>query len=202
MKLYFRPGTCSLASHIILHEAGFSFKADKLDKATQQTADGEDFRQVNPKGYVPALRLDSGEVLTEGVVILQYLADQKPDSKLAPRAGTLERYRLMEWLNFVATEIHKTFSPLFRPNISPEMREAQINLLARRLDYVEQSLGAKAYLMGEDFTVADAYLFTVLNWCHNFKIDLGPWPKIQAYMERVAARPSVKAAKKAESPAK
>jgi len=202
MKLYYRPGTCSLAAHIILHEAGFTFEIDKLDKTTQRTASGEDFTAINPKGYVPALRLDDGQVLTEGVVILQYLADQKPESGLAPRAGTLERYRLMEWLNFVATEIHKTFSPLFRPNITPQLREGQLSLLARRLDYVERHLADKPYLMGEAFTVVDAYLFTVLNWCHNFDIDLGAWPKIKDYVARVAVRPSVRAAKKAESPTK
>jgi glutathione S-transferase len=202
MKLYYRPGTCSFAAHIILREAGLPFDLDKLDKTTQRTAGGEDFTAVNPKGYVPALRLDDGQVLTEGVVILQYLADQKPESGLAPRAGTLERYRLMEWLNFVATEIHKTFSPLFRPNITPQLREGQLNLLARRLDYVERHLADKPYLMGESFSVADAYLFTVLNWCHNFDIDLGQWPKIKDYVARIAVRPSVRAAKKAESPAK
>jgi len=202
MKLYYRPGTCSMAPHIILYEAGYAFEADKVDKATQRTASGEDFSQVNPKGYVPALRLDNGEVLTEGVVILQYLADQKPETALAPRAGTMERYRLMEWLNYVATEIHKTFSPLFRPTITPELREAQISLLAKRLELVERQLGDKSYLMGETFTIVDAYLLTVLNWCQSLKIDLSPWPKIRDYLTRIDNRPSVQAAKKAEAPAK
>lgn len=199
MKLYYMPGTCSLAPHIILHEAGFSFVADQVDRATLQTAAGEDYNKVNPKGYVPALRLDDGQVLTEGAVILQYLADQKPEYGLAPRLGTWERYRLMEWLNFVSTEIHKTFSPLFRPNITPELREAQVALLARRFDYLEQQLAEKPYLMGETFTVVDAYLFTVLVWCHRLNIDLTRWPKIRDYMARIASRPAVLAAMKAEA---
>lgn len=198
MKLYFVPGTCSLAPHIVLREAGFSFELDKMDPATRRTAGGEDYLQINPKGYVPALRLDNGQVLTEVGVVLQYLADQKPDTGLAPAAGTLERYRLMEWLSFVSSEIHKTFSPLFNPKITPEMREDRLNLLGRRLDVLAAGLGGKPYLMGEKFSIADAYLFTVLNWSHRLQVDLGKWPTLQNYMSRVSGRPSVLAAMKAE----
>jgi glutathione S-transferase len=198
MKLYFVPGTCSMSPHIVLREAGFSFELDKIDPATRRTAGGEDYLRVNPKGYVPALQLDDGQVLTEVGVILQYLADQKPETGLAPRTGTLERYRLMEWLSFVATELHKTLGPLFNPKITPEMKENRLTLLGRRLDFLAQSLGSKPFLLGDRFCVADAYLFTVLNWTRRFQIDLGKWPKIQDYLARVSSRPAVQAAMKAE----
>jgi len=198
MKLYFVPGACSLAPHIVLHEAGFTFELDKMDPATRRTASGEDYLRVNPKGYVPALRLDNGQVLTEVGVILQYLADQKPETGLAPAAGTLERYRLMEWLSFVSSELHKTFGPLFNPKATPEMREDRLNLLGRRLDVLAASLGSKPFLMGEKFSVADAYLFTVLNWSHRLQVDLGKWPTLQNYLNRVSSRSSVQAAMTAE----
>lgn len=198
MKLYFVPGTCSMAAHIVLREAGFAFESDRMDPATRRTAGGEDYLKVNPKGYVPALRLDDGQVLTEVGVILQYLADQKPETGLAPRPGTLERYRLMEWLSFVSSEIHKTFSPLFNPAIVPEMKEDRLNLLGRRLDFLATSLDGKPFLLGEKFCVADAYLFTVLNWSHRLRIDLDRWPNLRDYLVRVSSRPAVQAAMKTE----
>lgn len=198
MKLYFYPGACSMAPHIVLREAGFSFDLDKVDFATRKTGSGEDYGKINPKGYVPAVKLDDGQVFTEVGVIIQYLADQKPESGLAPKAGTMERYRLMEWLNFVATEIHKQFSPFFNPKTPPEWKENQINLLGRRFDYLESHFAAYPYLLGDQFTVADAYLFTVLNWTHLHKIDLGKWPKLKEYLARIAARPAVKETMKAE----
>jgi len=198
MKLYYYPGACSMAVHIVLREAGYDFDLDRVDLAAKTTAGGEDFNQVNPKGYVPALRMDDGQVLTEDAVILQYLADQKPESELAPPAGSMERYRLMEWLNFIATEVHKTLGALFNPKITTDWKANQIALFGRRADWLDTQLAGKDYLMGENFSIADAYLFTVLNWCKLFHIELGPWPAFQAYMARVAARPAVQAAMKAE----
>ncbi len=198
MKLYYYPGACSMAPHIVLREAGYNFDLDKVDFAAMKTAGGEDYRKINPKGYVPALRLDDGQVLTEAGVIIQYLADQKPGSDLAPKAGTMERYRLMEWINFVATEIHKSIGAFFNLKMTPEWKQAQLALVGRRLDYLAAALDAKQYLMGYKFSVADAYLFTVLNWTHLHKIDLGKWPKIKDYMARVAARPKVQETMRAE----
>lgn len=198
MKLYYYPGACSLAPHIVLREAGFKFDLDKVDLASQKTAGGEDFLAVNPKGYVPALRLDDGQVLTEVGVIIQYLADRKPEAGLAPRAGTMQRYRLMEWINFISAEIHKTFGPLWNPKTPDVTRENQIALLGKRFDYVTGQLKNKQYLSGDQFTVADAYLYTVANWTSFHKIDIAPWPVLQSFMTRVAARPQVQAALKAE----
>ena len=198
MKLYFSSGACSMAPHMILREAGYTFDLEKVDLATKKTASGEDYAKVNPKGYVPALRLDDGEILTEAAVILQYLADQKPESGLAPKPGSMEGYRLMEWLNFVTSEVHKQFGPLFNPKITPEWKENQLDVLRRRFDYLSEKLNGKAYLMGDKFTVADAYLFTVLNWSNLLKVDLGKWPRLKDYLARLAARPAVKEAMKAE----
>jgi glutathione S-transferase len=198
MKLYYYPGACSMAVHIVLREAGYAFEIDRVDLAAKKTASGEDFNQVNAKGYVPALRLDDGQVLTEDAVILQYLADHKPDSGLAPPAGTMERYRLMEWLNFTASEIHKSLGAMFNPKMTPEWRAAQIALFGRRADWLAGQLEGRPYLMGERFTVADAYLYTVLRWCRLHKVDLGPWPVIRDYMARVEARPAVQEAIRAE----
>lgn len=198
MKLYFYPGACSMAPHIALREAGISFDLEKVDLANKRTASGEDFTKVNPKGYVPALRLDNGEVLTEAGVILQYLADQKPKAELAPKSGTMERYRLMEWLNFIAAEVHKTLSALFNPKITPEWQANQIALFGHRCDYLVQAIGSRPYLMGEKFSVADAYLFTILGWANMFKLDMNKWPTLADYMGRVAARPAVKEAMRAE----
>lgn len=198
MKLYYYPGACSMAVHIALREAGYAFDLDQVDFASQTTAGGEDYNQVNAKGYVPALRLDDGEVLTEDAVILQYLADHKPGSGLAPPAGSLARYRLMEWLNFIATEIHKTLGALFNPKAGPDWKADRIALFGRRAGWLDGQLAERPFLMGDTFGIADAYLFTVLRWCGLFQIDLGPWPNIRDYMARIAERPAVQAAMQAE----
>lgn len=199
MKLYFAPGACSLSPHIVLHEAGLAAQTEKVDLASKKTASGADFTQVNPKGYVPALQLDDGTVLTEGPAIVQYLADQRPAARLAPENGTLQRYRLQELLNFISTEIHKSYSPLFKPNSTPEMKQAFIDLLQRRYDTVEQMLSGRQYIAGDQFTVADAYLFTVTGWSRVLKIDLlSSRPNLAAYMERVGGRPAVQSAMRAE----
>lgn len=198
MKLYYVPGVCSLASHIALREAGVDFTLDRMDRTTRHTESGENYLAVNPKGSVPALRLDDGEVLTEGAIILQYIADRKPESGLAPVAGGMERYRLAEWLNYIATEVHKQYSPLFNPKLPPEWRDNQLGVLASRFAYLSQRLADRPYLMGERFTVADAYLFVVLGWSPRLKVDLGPWPALTDYLARIAARPAVQAALKAE----
>ena len=198
MKLYYAPGACSLASHIALHETGLPFEIEKVDFATKKTDRGEDFMQINPKGYVPAIKLDDGSILTEGGAILQYIADRQPDSGLAPKAGTMERYRLQEWLTFIGTEIHKTFSPMFNKAAAEEVKASARNLLTKRLGYVETQLANKPYLMGDKFSVADAYLFTVVSWSKFTGFDLGPFPRLKEYMERVAARPKVRAAMQAE----
>lgn len=199
MKLYFAPGACSLSPHIVLHEAGIAAATEKVDLATGKTASGADYKRINPNGYVPALELDDGTVLTEGPAIVQYLADQRPESKLAPENGSIARYKLQEQLNFITSEIHKTFSPLFRPTTVPEARQASIDQLNRRYDRIEQQLADRQYLMGEQFTVADAYLFTVSNWGRFLKLDLlSTRPNLSAFMDRVAARPAVQTALKAE----
>ncbi len=198
MKLYYTPGACSLAAHIAFREAGIGFALVKVDLATKMTEHGEDFLTINPKGYVPALQFIDGQILTEDQVILQYIADHKPEAGLAPAAGTMERYRLLEWLAFIATELHKGFGPLWNPEIPAEIRQAAVNRLAQRFSYVEHRLGCQPYLMGERFTIADAYLFTVLNWTHYHQIDLSPWPGLVAYQQRQAERPSVIAALHAE----
>ena len=198
MKLYYSPGACSLSPHIALREAGLPFDMQKVDLNSKQMEGGGDFTAVNAKGYVPALILDDGQMLTEGPAIVQYIADQRPESGLAPKAGTLERYRLMEWLNFIASELHKTFAPLFHPEVAAEWRQAARDRIAQRLDIVEKHLHGKDYLMGKQFTVADGYLFTVLNWSKFVGFDLVKWPLVQAYLARVAARPKVQEALKAE----
>jgi glutathione S-transferase len=198
MKLYFAPGACSLSPHIVLLEAGMTFDIEKVALANKQTASGADYTKINPKGYVPALQLDNGEVLTEGPAIVQFIADKVPEKKLAPANGTMERYRLVEWLNFVSTELHKGFSPLFKPGTPEETKQAARELLAKRLGFVAEKLQDSQYLTGNQFTVADAYLFTVLNWAGHVKLDLSPWPVLQAYQKRVAARPAVHAAMVAE----
>jgi glutathione S-transferase len=199
MKLYYKAGACSLSPRIVLHEAGLPFDSENVDLATKQTDSGADFRAVNPNGYVPALVLDSGEVLTEGPAIVQYLADQAPDKRLAPPAGSIARYQLMSLLNFISTELHKSFSPLFRPDTPEQTRQTAHDNLARRFEAVAQRLKAGPYLMGPDFTVADAYLFTVLRWTVPMKVDLSRWPELLAYMDRVASRPAVQAALREES---
>lgn len=198
MKLYFSPGACSMAPHIALREAGYAFDLIRVDLARKATENGEDYNTINPKGYVPALRLDDHTLLTEAAVILQYLADQKPESGLAPKAGTMERYHLMEWLNFIASELHKTLGAFFRPNMTPEWRRNQLTVFEKRCDFLSEALSEKRYLMDAPFTVADPYAFTVLNWTHLFKIDLTRWPAVVAYLERVKARPKVQETLKAE----
>ncbi len=198
MKLYYAPGACSLSPHIALREAGLSFTLAKVNGKTKEIADGGDFRLVNSKGYVPALEMNEGGVLTEGPAIVQYIADQAPASKLAPANGTLSRYRLQEWLNFISTELHKQFSPLFDATTPEDIKTKQREKIGGRLDWTASQLGTKPYLMGEIFTVADAYLFTVLNWGQWVSIDLVQWPALKAFHERVAARPKVQEALKAE----
>jgi len=199
MKLYYSPGACSLSPHIVLHEAGLAAETEKVDLAAKTTAGGSDYRQINPKGYVPALVLDDGNVLTEGPAIIQYLADLRPQSRLAPANGTFERYRLQEWLNFITSELHKSFSQLFRPSTPAEQRQAVLENLDTRFDYVEQQLAKRQYLMGEQFSVADAYLFVVTNWGRFLNLDLvSTRPHLKAWLARVAARPGVQSALKAE----
>jgi glutathione S-transferase len=198
MKLYYTPGACSMAVNIALHETNQKFELVKVDLGQHKTESGKDYYTINPKGYVPALRLDNGEVLTEDAVLLQYVADSKPDAGLAPKAGTMERYRLMEWLNFISSELHKTLGALFNPKITPEWKDNQIGLFGRRCDYLVKALGNKPFLMGDRFTVADAYLFTILGWADYFKLDMGKWPALKQYSGRVAARPAVREAMKAE----
>jgi len=187
-----------LSPHIVLNEGGFSYDTERVDLASGKTETGADYRAVNPNGYVPALLLDDGQVLTEGPAIVQYLADRVPEKRLAPPAGTMERYRLMEWLNFIATELHKGFGVLFNPQAPEEWKTAVKAQLAQRIGHVSQRLEGKTYIMGDDFTVADTYLFTVLGWGQYVGLDLSPWPMLAAYLGRVAARPAVQAALKAE----
>ena len=198
MKLYYFSGACSLASNIALREAGLKFELVKVDRRTRKAADGLDFTEVNPKGYVPALTLDNGEVLTENIAVLQYIADRNPASRLAPPAGTMERHRLVEWLAFISTEIHKSFSPLFRDDSHEEVKQYVRKHLRGRLDYLNRALGNRQFLMGDTFTVADAYLFTVLSWGRFVNIDLGEWPQLQRYVERVGSRPHVMEALRSE----
>ena len=195
MKLYYTTGACSLASNIALREAGIPFEMSKVDKRTKRV-DGVEFVTINPKGYVPALRLDDGQVLTENVAVLQYIADLNPAAKLAPPAGTMERYRLQEWLSFINSEVHKAFSPLFSSEATEETKTYARNYLAKRLAYLEGALGDNKYVMGDQFTVADAYLFTVLGWGAHVGVDIGP--KLKSYVDRVRARPHVIEAMTAE----
>ncbi|HTT13725.1 MAG TPA: glutathione transferase GstA [Burkholderiaceae bacterium] len=198
MKLYYGPGTCALSPHIVLSELGLAHDLVKVSTKTRKMEDGGDYLQVNPKGYVPTLELDDGQRLTEGPAIVQYLADRVPSAKLAPANGTMERYRLQEWLNFITSEIHKQFSPMFNPATSEEVKEGQRTKLAGRFDWLSRQLEGRQYLMGDQFTVADAYLFTVLRWSPFTGIDLGKWPVLAQYVARVGARPKVQAAMKAE----
>jgi glutathione S-transferase len=198
MKLYYAPGACSLSPHIVARELGFPLELKKVNTKDKTIEGGGDYWKVNPRGYVPALELDNGQVLTEGPAIVQYLADQKPEAGLAPKAGSFERYRLQEWLNFLTSEIHKTFSPLFKPNTPEEYKAIAKENLATRFEWIDKQLAGREYLMGSQFTVADAYLFTVVNWSHPMKIDLAPYPNLAAFQKRVAARPKVREAMKAE----
>jgi glutathione S-transferase len=202
MKLYYLPGACSLASNIALREAGLKFDLVKVDRQTRRAADGLDFNEVNSKGYVPALTLDSGETLTENVAVLQYIADRNPAAKLAPAAGTMERYRLVEWLAFINSEIHKNFGPLLRKDAPEDTKTYARRNIATRAGWLNNNLGSRSFLMGEQFTVADAYLFVVLRWGARLDIDLAQWPQLQGLVARVGARAQVIEALKSEGLAK
>ena len=191
MRLYTMPGACSLAANIALREAGIPFDLVKVSHHTHKTADGVDLNEINSKGYVPALVLDNGELLTENAALLPYIADLEPSARLAPPNGTLERYRLVEWLAFINSELHKSFSPLFAPNAPEDMKKYARGNLAKRLAWVSERLGSNSYLLGEGFTVADSYLFVVLSWSGHVAVDLSPWPNLKAFQERIAARPHV-----------
>ena len=198
MKLYFSPGACSLSPHIALREAGLPVELVRVNLRTHQLTDGQDFYAINPKGSVPVLELASGQRLTEGPAIVQYIADQAPQSALAPANGTWERYRLQEWLNFITSELHKGFSPLFNPRSSDEVKSQARERLNERLKWVNGQLDGKTHLTGEAFTVADGYLFTVVGWGKLVGVDVSPLASLSAYMARVSARPAVQAALKAE----
>jgi len=198
MKLYFAPGACSLSPHIVLREAGLNFELEQVNNQEKKTGSGQDFWAVNPKGQVPVLELDNGEKLTEGPIVVQYLADQKPAAGLLPAAGSMDRYRVQEWLNFITSELHKSFGPIFRPTTPEEFKKISKENLGKRFDYIDKHLASRHYLMGDKFTVADAYLFTVLRWTARIQMDLAKWPNLKTYIDRVAARPKVQEAMKAE----
>ena len=198
MKLYYSPGACSQSPHIVLREAGLDFELEKVDLKTKVTEHGEDYTQVNPKGYVPALEIEPGQVLTEGPAIVQFIADKVSASKLAPPPGTMERYQLQSWLNFITSEIHKSFSPLFNGAFPAEAKKLYREQLAKRFDFIEKNLARHPYLMPSGFSVADAYLFVTSGWAPHVGIDLKKWPHLTAYRERIAMRPAVKAALAAE----
>ena len=198
MKLFYSPGACSMASHIALHESGLKHDIAKVDLRSKTLADGSDYRQISPQGYVPALQLKNGELLSEGPAILQYIADQAPAANLAPANGSFARYRLQSTLNYIATEIHKNFSPLFDPTASADAKASAVTRLNARFPQFDQLLAAQNYLVGDYFTVADAYLFTVLGWARMVKFDLSPFANLLAYKDRIATRPSVIAAMTAE----
>lgn len=204
MKLFYSPGACSFSPHVLLLELGIPFELVKVER-DKKTSDGRDFMKLNPKGYVPAIELDNGKIMTEGVAITQYLADQKPESKLAPKLGTMERYELMEMMNFITTELHKGFSPLFgadgivkNAEGKAELIESTKKSLAKRFSYVDEILAKQPYLMGNQMTIADIYLLTVLRWTFFMKIDLAPWPALSAFVSKMQDRPSVQKAIKAE----
>ncbi|MDE2149758.1 MAG: glutathione transferase GstA [Gammaproteobacteria bacterium] len=198
MKLYYSPGACSLSPHIVAREVGVVPELEKVDLHTHRLDDGGDYLAVNPKGYVPALRLDDGALLTEGPAIVQYLADLKPGVSLAPANGSRARYRLQEWLNYISTEIHKNYSPLFKADLPAEQRRASSEMLTRRYQWVDAALARQPFLMGEAFSVADAYLFTVTLWAQTVKLDLGGFAALTAFQDRVAQRPAVRQAMSAE----
>jgi glutathione S-transferase len=198
MKLFYAPGACSHAPHILLREAGLNFTLEKVDLGARKTESGADYGKINPFGYVPALQLDNGEVLTEGPAIDQYIADLVPAKGLAPANGTPARYKLQSWLNFISTELHKQFGPLFNPATPEDYKKMLIDKIQGRLETVNAHLAKQNFLMGDGFTAPDAYLYTVLNWAKYFNIGLDKWPAVKAFMDRVAARPSTQAAAKAE----
>ena len=198
MKLYFSPGACSLSPHIVLLETGLPFSTERVDLGKKRTAGGADLRSINPNGYVPALELENGTVLTEGPAIVQYLADLAPHTGLLPAVGQVERYQALGWLNYISTELHKNYSPLFKPDASDDMRANARKMLALRFSHVASHLEGRDFLAGSQFSVADAYLFTVLGWADVVKFSLADWPQLQAFRARIGARPAVQAALRAE----
>ncbi len=198
MKLYYSPGACSLSAHIALREAGLTFEAIAAPTKTHLLPDGTDYYRINPLGYVPLLELDDGSRLREGPAIVQYIADQVPQKNLAPANGTMARYRLQEWLNFIGTELHKSFGPIFNPATPEDFKAATKDRLLKRFQFVDDQLAGKDYLAGADFSVADGYLFTVGSWAPRVGLDLGGLANVQAHAKRVAARPAVRAAMEAE----
>jgi glutathione S-transferase len=198
MKLYYAPGACSLAPHIVAREAGIPLNLEKVDLRARTTASGRAFAEINPKGYVPAIEVRDGEVMTEVSALIQYLADQAPQAGLMPAVGTAERYQVLEWIGFVSTEIHKGFGPLWNPASPEEVKRAAKDKLFQRFAYIDQRLAGQSYLTGERFTVADAYLFTVTNWTNFHGLSLTEYPNLAAFMSRVAARPKVQEALEAE----
>ena len=198
MKFYYSPGACSLSPHIALHEAGLAHELVKVDLKAKKTETGEDFAAINPKGQVPALMLDSGELVTEGPVIVQVIADKAANKNLAPANGTDERYKMQEWLNFTTSELHKNFSPLFNPTIPDEVKKFFTDRILGKFRYTDSQLDGRDYLMGKQFTVADGYMFVMLTWADRMKIDLSAMKNLMAFKQRVAARPNVQAALKME----
>jgi glutathione S-transferase len=198
MKLYFAPGACSLSPHIVASEAGQKIDLVQVDLAKKLTKDGKDFKEINPKGQVPTLETDDGTVLTEGPVIVQYIADKNPGSKLVPAAGSAERYKVQEWLNFITTELHKTFGPMFRPTTPDAFKQLSKESLAGRFKWIDSKLAGRHYLMGDAFTAPDAYLYVMTRWAKRMEMDLAQWPNLKAFNERVEARPKVREALKEE----
>jgi len=198
MKLYYSPATCSMAAHIIAEEIGLDLDLEKVDLRSKRLANGGDFMAISPKGYVPALMISPGVVLTEGIAVLQYLASRSTDHDLTPPAGSIDHFRHLEWLGFISSEIHKTFTPLWHPEFPAETRAAAKATLDKRLGFVDGHLGTHRYLMGEHFSLADAYCFTVVNWCHLLQIGLTPYPNLRRYLDEIATRPAVQRAMTAE----
>ena len=193
MKLYYSPGACSLAPHIVLRELGLPFEAVQVDLKTHKLADGTDYYQINPKGYVPALQLDDGSLFTEGAAILQYLADRKPEAGLLATPGGMERYRTIEWLTFISSELHKGFGVLWHPPVAEADKQYGLDRLKTRFELLDQHLAKNEYLMGKKFSVADAYAYTIISWSYYHKLDLNAYKHLQAYMRHIAERPSVRA---------
>lgn len=198
MKLYFAPGACSLSPHIVAREAGENIDLIQVDLQKKLTKDGKDFTQVNPKGQVPVLQTDDGETLTEGPVIVQYLGDKAPASKVIPPAGSKERYKAQEWLNFITAELHKSFGPMFRPTTPDAYKQISLENIANRFKFVDARLAGKQYLMGDSFTAPDAYLYVMTRWAKRMEMDINQWPNVKAFNERMEARPKVREALKAE----
>lgn len=198
MKLFYSPGSCAMSPHIVLSEAGIDYALDRVDLASKTTETGRPLTEINPQDAVPVLVLDTGETLTEGAAIVQYIADQAPDAGLLPPVGTLARARVQQWLNYIATEMHKAYVPLFKADYPQSSKDIALSNVKKAFDFVSLALADRPHLLGDDFTVADAYLFTVINW-HNFiALDLAPWPVLQAYQARIAARPAVRKAMREE----